>query len=71
MPRHRHTEFIRFLEKIERSTPRRKDIHLILDNCAAHKHAKVRAWFAQRPRYRLHFTPVGASWLDLVECFFA
>lgn len=71
MPRHRHTEFIRFLEKVERSTPRRKEIHLILDNYGTHKHSKVREWLGAHSRYHLHFTPTGASWLNMVERFFS
>ena len=71
MHRHRHTEFIRFLENIERSTPRRKQIHLILDNYGTHKHPKVKEWFGAHPRYHLHFTPTSASWLNMVERFFA
>ncbi len=71
LPRHRHGEFIKFLERIERSTPRRKQIHLILDNYGTHKHPKVQQWFAAHPRYHLHFTPTSASWLNLVERFFA
>jgi transposase len=71
MPRHRHQEFLRFLERIERSTPRRLAIHLILDNYATHTHPAVEAWFATHPRYHRHFTPTGASWLNLVERFFA
>ena len=71
MPRHRHQEFLRFLERIERSTPRRLAIHLILDNYATHTHPAVEVWFAAHPRYRRHFTPTGASWLNLVERFFA
>src|SRR2546421_1336812 len=63
MERHRHVEFIRFLEKIERETPRRVDIHLVLDNYGTHKHPKVKEWFAARPRYHLHFTPTSCSWL--------
>ena len=71
MPRHRHQEFLRFLERIERSAPRRLAIHLILDNYATHTHPAVEAWFAAHPRYHRHFTPTGASWLNLVERFFA
>ena len=73
MPRHRHQEFLRFLRKIERSVPPELDIHVILDNYATHKHAAVRAWLAKRPRPRVHFhfTPTSASWLNLVERFFA
>ena len=70
--RHRHSEFIRFLERIERSVPKRqREIHLILDNYGTHTHPKVREWFAAHPRYHLHFTPTSASWLNLVERWFA
>jgi transposase len=71
MPRHRHTEFLAFLERIERETPKGVSIHLILDNYGTHKHPAVRAWFASHPRYQVHFTPTGASWLNLVERWFA
>jgi len=71
MPRHRHQEFLRFLERIERTTPRRLAVHLILDNYGTHTHPAVEAWFAGHPRYHRHFTPTGASWLNLVERFFA
>lgn len=71
MPRHRHQEFLRFLRKIERSVPPELDIHVILDNYATHKHAAVRAWLAKHPRVHFHFTPTSASWLNLVERFFA
>ncbi len=69
--RHRHSEFIRFLERIERSTPKRREIHLVLDNYGTHKHPAVKAWFALHPRYHLHFTPTSASWLNLIERWFA
>ena len=71
LPRHRHTEFLKFLRKIERSVPQGKEIHLILDNYGTHKHPRVMAWFKAHPRYRLHFTPTGASWMNMVERFFA
>lgn len=71
MPRHRHQEFLRFLERIERTTPGRLAVHLILDNYGTHTHPAVEAWFAAHPRYHRHFTPTGASWLNLVERFFA
>jgi transposase len=71
MPRHRHQEFLRFLKRIERSTPRQLAIHLILDNYGTHTHPEVEAWFAVHPRYHRHFTPTGASWLNLVERFFS
>jgi transposase len=71
MERHRHLEFIRFLEKIDRETPKRLDIHLVLDNYGTHKHPKVKEWFAAHPRYHLHFTPTSSSWLNLIERWFA
>jgi transposase len=70
-PRHRHQEFVKFLEKIDRSVPRRQDVHLILDNYGTHTHADVKEWLTAHPRYRLHFTPTSSSWLNLVERFFA
>ncbi len=71
LPRQRHVEFLKFLERIEQATPPRRDIHMILDNYGTHTHPKVQAWFAAHPRYHLHFTPTGASWLNLVERWFA
>ena len=71
MERHSHVEFIRFLEKIDRETPKRLDIHLVLDNYGTHKHPKVKEWFTAHPRYHLHFTPTSSSWLNLVERWFA
>ena len=68
--RHRHEEFLAFLRMIEREVPAELDIHLVLDNYATHKHAKVRRWLAARPRYHLHFTPTYASWLNQVERWF-
>ena len=69
--RHRHIEFLAFLERVERATPRRREIHLILDNYGTHKHPRVQAWVAAHPRYHLHFTPTGSSWLNLVDRWFA
>jgi transposase len=69
-PRHRHQEWLKFLKKIESEVPAEVDVHLILDNYATHKHPKVIAWLAKRPRFHLHFTPTSASWLNLVERFF-
>ncbi len=69
--RHRHEEFLAFLERIERETPKRREIHLILDNYGTHTHAEVKTWFAAHPRYHLHFTPTSSSWLNLVERWFA
>jgi transposase len=71
MQRHRHQEFIRFLNAVEREVPKGKAIHAILDNYAVHKHSKVRAWLARHPRWTFHFTPTSASWLNAVEGFFA
>ena len=71
MSRHRHQEFIRFLNRIEREVPAGKDIHVVLDNYAAHKKDKVRAWLARHPRWTFHFTPTSSSWLNAVEGFFA
>jgi transposase len=71
MQRHRHQEFIRFLNAIEAAVPAGKVIHMILDNYGAHKHAKVRAWLERHPRFVFHFTPTSASWLNAVEGFFA
>ena len=68
--RHRHQEFLAFLRLIDRETPSELDIHLVLDNYATHKHPKVQAWLAKRPRYHLHFTPTSASWLNQVERWF-
>ena len=68
--RHRHQEFLAFLEHIEESVPKDMDLHLVLDNYSTHKHPKVRAWLAQRPRYHLHFTPTYSSWLNQVERWF-
>jgi transposase len=71
MQRHRHQEFIRFLNKINRETPKDRDVHLIVDNYASHKHAKVKKWLERHPRFHFHFTPTSASWLNAVEGFFA
>jgi transposase len=70
MPRHRHQEWIQFLEILERQTPKDKQIHLIADNYATHKHPKVKEWLARHPRFHVHFTPTSASWLNMVERFF-
>jgi transposase len=61
----------RFLKQIDRETPKDLDIHLIQDNYATHKHPKVKAWLKRRPRFKPHFTPTSASWMNLVERFFA
>ena len=71
MARHRHQEFIRFLNKIYRQTAAGQELHLIVDNYATHKHPKVCAWLERHPRFHFHFTPTSASWLNAVEGFFA
>jgi transposase len=71
MQRHRHQEFIRFLNAIEAEVPAGKLVHVILDNYGAHKHPKVRAWLGRHPRFVFHYTPTSASWLNAVEGFFA
>ena len=71
MQRHRHQEFIRFLNAINATTPEGKAVHVILDNYAAHKHPKVRAWLDRHERFTFHFTPTSCSWLNAVEGFFA
>ena len=71
MQRHRHLEFIRFLNAVERQVPADKPIHAVLDNYATHKHPKVLAWLARHPRWTFHFTPTSASWLNAVENFFS
>jgi transposase len=71
MQRHRHQEFIRFLNAIEAQVPVGKAVHVILDNYAAHKHPKVRAWLDRHSRFTFHFVPTSCSWLNAVEGFFA
>ena len=71
MQRHRHQEFIRFLNAIEAKVPAGKVVHVILDNYATHKHPKVMAWLTRHPRFVFHFTPTSCSWLNAVESFFA
>lgn len=68
--RHTHVQFLDFLEMVNRKY-RRREIHLICDNYGTHKHPAVRAWFAAHPRFKVHFTPTSASWLNLVERWFA
>jgi transposase len=68
--RHRHQEWLKFLQLIDAQTPADRDLHLILDNYATHKHPKVQKWLAKHPRFHLHFTPTSASWLNMVERFF-
>ena len=71
MQRHRHQEFIRFLNAAEAAVPAGKIVHAILDNYAVHKHPRVRAWLSRHPRWVFHFTPTSASWLNAVEGFFS
>jgi len=68
--RHRHQEFLRFLDRIDEAVPTHLDIHLVMDNYGTHKMPKVKRWFARRLRYHVHFTPTSASWLNQVERFF-
>ena len=69
--KHRHQEFLSFLRHIEANVPQDLDVHLICDNYATHKHPRVRAWLARRPRFHVHFTPTYSSWLNQVERWFA
>lgn len=68
--RHRHQELLQFFRHIDANVPLELDVHVIMDNYSTHKHAKVRSWFASRPRYHLHFTPTYSSWLNQVETWF-
>ena len=70
LPRHRHTEFLKFLRTIDHEVPEELAVHLICDNYATHKHESVRAWLDKHPRFQLHFTPTSSSWLNLVERWF-
>ena len=67
---HRHQEWLRFLKMIDRKTPKKKQLHLIVDNYATHKHPEVKAWLAKHKRFHMHFTPTSSSWLNMVERFF-
>jgi transposase len=71
MQRHRHQEFIRFLNAVERAVPAGKVIHVILDNYGSHQHPKVLQWLGRHPRWVFHFTPTSGSWLNAVETFFS
>jgi transposase len=68
--RHRHQEFLRFLRQVAKAYPRRQ-LHVVVDNYATHKHPAVRAWLARNKRVTLHFTPTSGSWLNLVQVFFS
>jgi len=69
--RHRHHEFLRFLQRLDAQLPPHGDVHIIMDNYGTHKVPKVMRWFVRHPRYHLHFTPTSSSWLNQVERFFA
>jgi putative transposase len=69
--RHRHQEFLNFLKHVDAAIPAELDAHLIVDNYATHKHPKVRAWLAARPRFHVHYTPTYSSWLNQIERWFA
>jgi transposase len=69
--RHRHQEFLRFLDRIDQSVGAGVDIHLVLDNYGTHKHPEVKKWLSARPRYHVHFTPTSSSWLNQIERWFA
>ena len=70
-PRHRHQEFLAFLRSIDKAVPAELDVHCIVDNYSSHKHPKVNAWLAARPRWHMHFIPTYSSWLNQVERFFS
>ena len=70
-PRHRHQEFLGFLDRIDQSVDAGLDIHLVLDNYGTHKHPDVKKWLAARPHYHVHFTPTSSSWLNQIERWFA
>lgn len=70
MPRHRHQEWIKFLKHIDASTDPTRELHLVVDNYATHKHPKVLRWLARHPRFHMHFTPTSSSWLNMVERWF-
>ena len=68
--RHRHQEWLEFLKRLDRETPRHLALHIICDNYATHKHEKVQKWLEKRKRIHIHFTPTSSSWLNMVERFF-
>ena len=70
LPKHRHSEFLTFLNVIDTEVPDGLEVHLILDNYSTHKHANVQTWLSKHPRFHLHFTPTSSSWLNLVERWF-
>jgi transposase len=69
-PRHRHEEFLKFLRKVDRETPKGMDLHLIVDNYGTHKHPNVTKWLEKHKRFQLHFIPTSSSWLNLIERWF-
>ncbi|HEY7617413.1 MAG TPA: IS630 family transposase [Terriglobales bacterium] len=69
--RHRHQEFLKFLERVESQLPKDVEVHLVMDNYGTHKTPKVIRWFARHPRYHIHFTPTSGSWMNQVERWFA
>ena len=71
MPRHRAAEFRHFLDAVEVKVPKELDIHVVMDNASSHKTQLIRAWFAKRPRWHVHYTPTSSSWINQVERFFA
>jgi len=71
MKKHRQSEFLKFLRRIDRETPENLDLHLIVDNYSAHKTERVRTWLKRHPRFSMHFTPTSSSWLNMVERFFS
>lgn len=70
MPQHRHQEWLKFLKKIDRETPKHLDLHLIADNYATHKHPDVKKWLSRHKRFHMHFTPTSGSWLNVIERWF-
>ncbi len=69
--RHRATEFLDFLKRIDRQMPEGPEVHIVMDNYATHKTPKIKAWLARRPHWHVHFTPTSASWINQVERWFA
>lgn len=67
---HRHQEWLKFLRVIDQVTPQGKELYLIADNYATHKHAEVQRWLKRHPRFHVYFTPTSAPWLDMVDRFF-
>jgi len=70
MAKHRHQEWLKFLQLIDRETPADQEVHLIADNYSTHKHPRVQRWLHRHPRFHMHFTPTSSSWLNMVERFF-